>query len=100
MNEHPVNLEITYPESLSRAHLLLKVFFGWLYVGIIHGVILALLGIIAGIITFFALFMILSTGKYPRGMFDFVVGVYRWNIRVQAYVFLLRDDFPPFRLSP
>ena len=100
MDEHPINLEIAYPESLSRGHLLLKVFLGWLYVGIVHGIILYFLAIIASIITFLAFFVILFTGKYPRGMFDFVVGFYRWQMRVNAYMSLLRDDFPPFRMSP
>ena len=100
MDEHPVSLEIAYPESLSRGHLLLKVFFGWIYVGIVHGIILYFLALIAAIITFLAFFAILFTGKYPRGMFDFVVGTQRWNNRVYAYLYLLRDDLPPFRMSP
>ena len=75
-------------------------FLGWLYVGIVHGIILYFLAIIASIITFLAFFVILFTGKYPRGMFDFVVGFYRWNLRVNVYMSLLRDDFPPFRMAP
>ncbi len=52
--------------------------------------------VIAWIVAWFA---ILFTGKYPRGVFDYVVGVGRWALRVQAYAFLLlTDDYPPFSL--
>ena len=48
-----------------------------------------------------AWFAILATGRYPRGMFDFVEGVIRWNVRVTAYTLtLVTDRYPPFRLAP
>jgi hypothetical protein len=50
----------------------------------------------AKIIAFFA---VLFTGRYPRGIFDFVLGVLRWSWRVTAYVYLLRDEYPPFSLD-
>ena len=46
--------------------------------------------------TLIAWFAILFTGKYPRGMFDFVVGLFRWQMRVNAYLLLLTDAYPPF----
>jgi hypothetical protein len=51
---------------------------------------------VAKIIAFFA---VLFTGRYPRGIFDFVLGVLRWSWRVTAYVYLLRDEYPPFSLD-
>lgn len=93
---YPINFSIDYPEKLSRGLLLLKVFLGWLYVGIPHGIMLWLYGIAVSVVTFIAFWAILFTGKYPRGMFDFVVGYIRWTTRVNAYLTLLRDEYPPF----
>ena len=94
---YPVTLQVEYPEKLSRGWLLLKVFFGWLYVGIPHVIILWFYGIAVGVVIFIAFWAILFTGRFPRGMFDFVVGYMRWGIRVTAYwTNLLRDEYPPF----
>jgi len=93
---YPVTLTVEYPERLSRGSLLLKVLFGWLYVGIPHGIMLGLYGIAVSIVTFIAFWAILFTGKFPKGMFDFVVGELRWTLRVSAYLGLLRDEYPPF----
>ena len=93
---YPVTLTVEYPERLSRGWLLLKVLFGWLYVGIPHGICLWLYGIGAGVVIFIAFWAILFTGKYPRGMYDFVVGYIRWSNNVSAYLLLLRDEYPPF----
>ncbi len=50
--------------------------------------------------TILAWFAILATGKYPRGLFDYVVGVGRWGLRVEAYaVLLVTDEYPPFSLQ-
>jgi len=96
----PVTLDIAYPPMLSRGKLLLKVFLGWLYVGIPHGIVLWLYGIAVGVVTFVAFWVILFTGQYPRGMFDFVVGYQRWTTRVTAYLSLMRDEYPPFSGQP
>ena len=93
----PVLVEVEYPEELSRGKVLLKVLFGWLYVGIPHGIALWLYGILVSVVVFFAFWAILFTGRYPRGMFDFVVRYIRWQTRVAVYwVYLLRDEYPPF----
>ncbi|MFH1381458.1 MAG: DUF4389 domain-containing protein [Chloroflexota bacterium] len=95
-----VTLAVEYPEKLSQGKVLLKVLFGWLYVGIPHGVMLSLYGIAASIVIFIAFWVILFTKKYPKGMFDFVAGYMRWNSRVAAYMNLMRDEYPPFSGEP
>jgi len=63
--------------------------------------VLVFLYIAAVVVVIIAWFAILFTGRYPQGMFDFVVGVLRWSLRVGAYAFLLvTDRYPPFSLAP
>jgi hypothetical protein len=65
-----------------------------------HYVVLFFLGIAAIVVVIIAWFAILFTGRYPRGMFDFVQGVMRWGARVGAYAFVLvTDRYPPFSLA-
>lgn len=96
MINSPVKFSVDYPEKLSRGILLLKTFFGWAYVLIPHGIALMFYGFAALVVTFIAWFAILFTGRYPKGMFDFVVGYHRWSNRVNAYTLLLTDAYPPF----
>ena len=71
----------------------------WL-LAIPHYVVLFFLSIGAFFAVVIAWFAILFTGRYPRGLFDYVVGVGRWGLRVEAYAFLLvTDRYPPFSLS-
>jgi hypothetical protein len=95
--EQAVRLEFPYPdarEGLNRWLPLVK----WL-LAIPHYVVLFFLGIAAFICVVISWFAILFTGRYPRGLFDFVVGVMRWGNRVQGYAFvLITDRYPPFRL--
>jgi len=93
---YPVTLTIEYPERLSRGWVVLKALFGWLYVGIPHGIILWLYGIAVSIVTFIAFWVILFTAKFPKGMFDFVVGYERWTLNVTTYLGLMQDKYPPF----
>jgi hypothetical protein len=93
--EYPVLLEIDYDENLSRWQIFLK----WLF-ALPHLIVLVFLAIAAYVVVFIAFFAILFTGKFPRGMFDFVTGVLRWSIRVNAYGYwLLTDRYPPFSLK-
>jgi hypothetical protein len=72
----------------------------WL-LAIPHYIVLFFLWIAAIVVIIIACFAILFTGRYPRGMFDFVQGVIRWGVRVVAYAFLLvTDRYPPFSLAP
>ena len=97
--EQAVHLTIPYPnarEDLNRWLPLVK----W-FLAIPHYVVLGVLGIAVLVCVVIAWFAILFTGSYPRGLFDFVVGVFRWGLRVSGYAFLLvTDRYPPFRLSP
>ncbi len=93
--EQSVHLNIEYPDvetELNRFLPLIK----WI-LAIPHYVLLMVLGIMVVVITIVAWFLILILGRYPRGMFDFVVGVNRWGTRVGAYMWLLTTDrYPPF----
>jgi hypothetical protein len=65
-----------------------------------HYIVLFFLWIAAIVVVIIAWFAILFTGRYPRGMFDFVQGVIRWGVRVVAYAFVLvTDRYPPFSLA-
>ncbi len=98
--DYPVYVHIEYPEEVSRGTAALRFFLGWLYVGIPHGIALMVLGIIALVAIVIAWFAILFTGQYPRALFDFVEGTMRWGLRVNAYLYLLNDKYPPFSLQP
>jgi hypothetical protein len=99
-DEHQsVRLQLSYPDAkqdLNRWLPLVK----WL-LAIPHYIVLVFLWLAALFVVIFAWFAILFTGRYPRGLFDFVVGVGRWTNRVTAYAFVLvTDRYPPFSLSP
>jgi hypothetical protein len=97
--EQTVHLEIQYPDAqadLNRWLTLVK----W-FLAIPHYIVLIFLGIAAFVAIILAWFAILFTGRYPRGLFDFVVGVFRWSLRVEGYaIILVTDRYPPFRLNP
>jgi Domain of unknown function (DUF4389) len=97
--QQSVRLELPYPDverDLNRWLPLVK----W-FLAIPHYVVLFFLWIGAVVSIIVAWFAILFTGRYPRGLFDFLVGVGRWENRVVAYAFLMvTDRYPPFRLSP
>jgi hypothetical protein len=98
VEEQSVHLDLDYPDAradLNRGLPLVK----WLLV-IPHIVVLAFLAIGAIVVVVIAWFAILFTGRYPRPLFDYVVGVGRWALRVSAYsTLLITDRYPPFRLS-
>lgn len=91
-----VHLDLDYPED-GTLHPLLPLV-KWL-LAIPHYIVLLFLGIALMVVTMLAWFLILIRGHYPRGLFDFTVGVNRWGLRVMAYILLLNTDrYPPFSL--
>ena len=97
-DEQSIQVDIPYPDvkkDLNRWMPLFK----WILV-IPHLIVLLLIFIAVVVSSVFAWFAILFTGRYPKGIFDFVEGFLRWSLRVNAYVFLLTtDEYPPFRLG-
>jgi hypothetical protein len=97
--QQAVHLDYVYPDAardLNRWLPLVK----WLLV-IPHFIVLIFLWIATIVVIIIAWFAILFTGRYPKGLFDFVEGVVRWGQRVVAYAFLLvTDRYPPFALAP
>jgi hypothetical protein len=98
VEEQSVHLEIDYPDveqDLNRWLPLVK----WL-LAIPHYIVLFFLAIGGLVVWVIAWFAILFTGRYPRSLFDYMVGVARWGLRVEAYAFLLvTDKYPPFSLK-
>jgi hypothetical protein len=97
VDEQSVHLDVDYPDAeadLDRLLPLVK----WL-LAFPHYLVLVVLIVAAAVAAIGAWFSILLTGRYPRGAFDFIVGVGRWQLRVDAYAFLLvTDRYPPFSL--
>jgi len=97
-DEQAIQVDLTYPDvkkDLNRWMPLVK----WILV-IPHFIVLVFMFIAVVFCTVFAWFAILFTGRYPKGIFDFVEGFLRWSLRVNAYAFLLTtDEYPPFKLG-
>jgi Domain of unknown function (DUF4389) len=93
-DDYPVHLEIDHQDDYSRFMPLIK----WLLV-IPHYLVLLVLGIGALFVVIASFFAVLFTGRYPKGMFDYMVGVHRWALRVVAYTDLMVDPYPPFTLA-
>jgi Domain of unknown function (DUF4389) len=109
--DYPATLDIAFPEHLSRSLALVK----WWLLAIPHYLVLGFLlggggyvatrdwaGLSSGLIGLLALFAVVAllvTGRYPMGLFDLVLGLDRWVLRVAAYAALMTDSYPPFRLD-
>ena len=97
-DNYPVSVEVVYPESSSRILALIAIpFFIFKALLLIpHMIILNFLQIAAMVAVWFGYWAVLFTGRYPKVLFDFVVGVIRWQTRVSAWMFSLTDKYPPF----
>ena len=94
------DFEVDYPRRLSRGLVLVK----WWLLALPHLLIVSILAggagaSLLGLLVFIAALALLFTGRYPRPIFDLAMGINRWVYRVLAYVLLLRDEYPPFRLD-
>ena len=100
--DYPARLNVPYPERLSRLTTLVR-----LILAIPH-LIVAYIFVGDGnrwrgfrfILVLFAAIALLFTGRYPQSLYNFIMGMSRYGLRVWAYVLLLRDEYPPFRLAP
>jgi uncharacterized protein DUF4389 len=113
--DYPARLEVPYPEQLSRGLVLVK----WWLLAIPHYIVVGIFigggiwigfqgahggnswaaGGLVGLLVVIAGIVVLCTGRYPRGLYDFILGMDRWVLRVAAYVALMTDSYPPFRLD-
>ncbi|MDJ0924522.1 MAG: DUF4389 domain-containing protein [Acidimicrobiia bacterium] len=113
--DYPARLDVAYPEELSRGLVLVK----WWLLAIPHYIIVGLFtsglvwwtadfdgdsvlelgGGLIGLLVLIAALALLFTARYPRGLFDLIMGLNRWVYRVWAYAALMRDEYPPFRLD-
>ncbi len=97
--DEAITVEVPYPESISRGMVIVRLFFGWIYVIIPHGFVLAFLGIAVMFAAFIGWWIILFTGKLPEGIHNFIVGYFRWSTRVGLYISNMSDTYPPFSLD-
>jgi len=117
VDDYPAHLQVDYPEHLSRGLVLVK----WWLLAIPHYIVTGIFvgsgvwavreannpqnwqwvwgGGLIGILVLVAAVVLLFTGNYPRTVYDLLLGVNRWVLRVSAYVGLMTDEYPPFRLD-
>jgi Domain of unknown function (DUF4389) len=91
-----VKLDVPRPERVSRGLVILRLLFGWLYVGIPHYICLIFREIASGVLGFLAWFAILFAGRYPATWHSFNVGTYRWLTRIGLYMGYFTDEYPRF----
>lgn len=94
-----MKLTIQHQESYSRMELLLRTFFGWIYIIIPHVFILMFVSLWGAILQFVAFWIILFTGRYPESMFEFQVGLLKWNLRLNARIYNVSDGYPAFGIK-
>ena len=95
-NGYPANLDVELPEQNSRLLAVLFFVFIKLLLGTPHLIVLMIYGFVASIVGWIAQWAVLFTGRYPGGLYDFVLGYLRWNWRFTAWYVGLTDRYPPF----
>ena len=102
--DYPANLEVEYPEQLSQGLVLIKWWIlaipHYLVVGVFHGGGAWWTSGLTSTLAIFGAVGLLFNGRYPRDIFELVMGFNRWSLRVVAYASLMTDKYPPFRLGP
>ncbi len=95
--DYGARLEVEYPQALSRGLVLVK----WWLLALPHYLIVGVFagGGLVGLLVLVAAVVLLFTGRYPEPLYDFVLGMDRWALRVAAYTALMTDSYPPFRLD-
>ena len=94
-----MKLTVQHQESYSRGELLLRTFFGWLYIYIPHGIVLLFVALWSVILQFVAFWVILFTGRYPQSMFEFQEGMLKWSLRLSARMYNIADGYPAFGIK-
>lgn len=94
-----MKLTITHQDSYSRGELLLRSFFGPIYIILPHLFILTFIQIWSAILQFISFWVILFTGRYPESFFEFQVGMLRWTVRLNARIYNLTDGYPAFGIN-
>ena len=98
--DYPIDLRADYPARSSRGWAVLTIFLIKLIALIPHAIILVFLGIAQFVVAIVAQVAVALNGEYPAGMYSFVAGVLRWQMRVTAFLLSLTDRYPPFTLQP
>ncbi|MEN8157982.1 MAG: DUF4389 domain-containing protein [Bacteroidota bacterium] len=94
-----MKLTINHQEHYSRGELLLRTIFGWIYIILPHFFVLMFVGLWGSILQFVAFWVILFTGRYPQSMFEFQLGLLKWNNRVTARMYNISDGYPAFGID-
>ncbi len=96
---YPADLTVEYPDRLSRLLLILK-WPWWVWLVLFpHLVILTVFGWVQMLLLIAVILVKLFSGRYPVGLYEFIMGTHRWGVRVAAYANLMTDGYPPFSLS-
>jgi hypothetical protein len=97
-SDYPVRVEADYPPQSSRGLALcgMILIFPKVFLLLPHIILLYFINLVGALLVYIGFWVVFFTGKYPRGMYDFVLGMLRWQTRVSAWMYGLVDVYPPF----